>query len=139
MDKINYTSILQELYIDLKEDDLYVCEEDREEAFIYLGIRDIHRAARENIRLEESKQIVYDNDVLEIIKKWENQSGRSINGLITYSDLALVHVIDELMKIFQEEYCITHITYDNQGGFCYPNDYSCILFSWSHIYLKDFN
>lgn len=65
---INYTSILQELYIDLKEDDLYVCEEDREEAFIYLGIRDIHRAARENIRLDESKQIVYDNDVLEIIK-----------------------------------------------------------------------
>ena len=141
MGRTMYFDILNNLQQELKNDELYESETDRAEAFVYLGLREIHDAVKNNISLEESKDIVYKNDIIDIIKKWENQCECGINescDTMTYYNLALVPIIDELIEIFQEKYGVSCITQDVTGKYKFSHQDSSPLFSWSRIYMTTF-
>ena len=132
-----YFSTLNALYEELKNDENYRTRLDLEEAFVFLGLREVHRSVREDLDEEKSKSIVYEHDILTIIRKWEKQTECAMNEFTfppMYSDLVLVPIIDELMEIFKKEYEIFCIKQDRDGRYEFSHKYETPLFSWSSIY-----
>jgi len=120
---------------------MYGEEVDREEAFVYLALRDIHKIVNENLSEEEAKKIVYDNDVLTLIKKWENQTQKAIHDYydtVSYKDLALVPIVDKLLEIVENEYGVSCIAKDTDSRYRFSHEYKSSLFCWSKIYCKTF-
>lgn len=139
---MDFYKTLGALYKEVQNDDMYgESELDREEGFIYLALRDVHKEVKENLSENEAKSIVYANDVLSVMKRWETQSQRAIHDYydtVSYHDLALVPIVDKLLEIIEKEYKIYCITKDIDNRYRFVHKEDSPLFRWTKIYCKNF-